>query len=104
DFKLTPAIEHEVAQMVQRSRAEQAQAARRAEAEGAAPFRMRSDEALYREALGVARRNWLAQETQSALAGKASLEDAVYGDDAIEAYHAGGSGHLVSSPQSMLGF
>src|SRR5690606_19900015 len=45
-----------------------------------------------------------AQQTQSALAGKASLEDAIYGDDAIDAYLAGGSGHLVSSPKSMLGF
>lgn len=121
DFHLTPEIEREVTLIVQKSKNDQTQEIKRTEALRQEAYklptasrekalsmipqiRLRSDDELYREAVNAARRNWLTQQTRAALAGAASLDEAVYGEEAVDAYLQGNSGHLVSSPKSMLGF
>lgn len=121
DFHLSPEIEREVAQTVQKSKSDQTRELKRLdelrqEANRLPPedrkraiatipdLKARSDEDLYKEAVDVARRNWLTQQTQAALSGTASIDDAIYGEEAIDAYLQGKTGHLVSSPKSMLGF
>lgn len=121
DFYLSPEIEREVAQTVQKSKNDQTRELKRLEelrqeARKLPPedrkrslatipdLKARSDEDLYKEAVDVARRNWLTQQTRAALSGTASIDDAIYGEEAIDAYLQGKTGHLVSSPKSMLGF
>ncbi|MFD0739697.1 Hsp70 family protein [Lysobacter koreensis] len=121
DFALTPALEAQVARLLAsakaaqtralhranllRAQAQQAPVARRAEALAlVATPSLRSDEQLRREAVVSVRRHWLEQQMQQARASAASLQHAVYGDDAIDAYLAEGGGHLVDSPKSMLGY
>ncbi|MFC0679400.1 Hsp70 family protein [Lysobacter korlensis] len=109
-FELTPALEAEVDALVRASRAEQARVAARARerAEASAgpaiPFVARSEAQLRRDALLLVRRHWLEAEMTRARQSVAELQNAVYGDAAIEAYLAEGDGHLVVSPKSMLGY
>lgn len=122
DFTVTAGIEREIANTVQRSKAEQTRELQRIEGLRKAAnkikdvkdrekalrlipeVRTRTDDELHREALDAARRNWLSEQTHAALSGAASLDDALYGEDAIDAYLQDGAGHLVSSPKSMLGY
>lgn len=108
-FELTPALEAEVDALVRASRAEQARAAARARelrdvSGGTAPFAARSEAQLRRDALLAVRRHWLEGELARARRSLAQLQDALYGDAAIDAYLAEGDGHLVVSPKSMLGY
>lgn len=121
DFRISPEIAREIAQTVQKSKSDQTREfkrldALRQDARKLPPedrnrilatipnLKVRSDEDLYKEAVDVARRNWLTQQTQEALSGTASMENAIYGEEAIDTYLQGKTGHLVSSPKSMLGF
>lgn len=122
DFTVTPEIEREISGMVQRSKADQTGELQRIEdlrkdarklkeeKSRAAALRMipdvkiRTDDELRREAFAAARRNWLSEQTRAALSGITSMDDAIYGEKAIDAYLQDTSGHLVSSPKSMLGY
>ena len=121
DFELTPQLEAEAMRLVADSRREQNLAAARALAARqmalAQPANRRddalamvprvltrSDEELRREAIKVVRRRWSSQQALQAADAGIDLQDALYGDEAIDAYVASGSGHLVVSPKSMLGF
>jgi hypothetical chaperone protein len=93
DFELTPPLEHELARLVDA-------AARDARA-GRAGARA---DALRREALRVVRRQWMEEQMQAPLSSTKLLQNAVYGDEALEAYFEENEGNLVQSPKSMLGY
>src|SRR5690606_24601342 len=67
-------------------------------------LRRRSDDELRRSAMGAVRRSWVAAEMRQAMESKADLGDALYGDEAVDAFLSAGEGHLVVSPKSMLGY
>ncbi|HEX7803966.1 MAG TPA: Hsp70 family protein [Pseudoxanthomonas sp.] len=94
DFRLTTALEGEVAVLVRAAKAEQTRS-------GVAA---RSDAQLHRDAVQIVRRQWLEAQRQEAEDAAADLDDAVFGEDAIDRYLEEGSGHLVQSPKSMLGY
>lgn len=121
-FALTPALEAEVDSLVRKSRNEQARRVSRASALRARAMQipeqarrdrelslipdvvLRSEAQMLKEAVSAVRRGWLEEQVRSSRRSAASLQDAVYGDQAIEAYLTEGGGHLVDSPKSMLGF
>ncbi len=94
DFALTPAMEGEVAEIVRAMKSEQSR-------EGVAP---RTQAQLHADAVRIVRRQWLEQQMRNAEASAADLQDAVFGEEAIERYLEEGTGNLVQSPKSMLGF
>jgi len=121
DFELTPQLEAQVARLLADSRREQGLAAaraaaarkaalaepahRRAEALAMVPGVLaRTDEELRREAIKAVRRRWSSEQALLAVDSGVDLQNALYGEDAIDAYVASGSGHLVVSPKSMLGY
>ena len=121
DFQLTPQLEAEVTRLVADSKRAQSLAATRAEAARqmalAQPAHRReealallprvltrSDDELQREAIKVVRRRWSSDQALLALDSTVDLKDALYGEEAIDAYIDSGSGHLVVSPKSMLGY
>ncbi len=93
DFELTPALEHDLARLVDA-------AARDARAAG----QERAPDALRREALRVVRRQWMEEQMRQPLSSTTLLQNAVYGDEALEAYFEENEGNLVQSPKSMLGY
>ncbi|HDS0924848.1 TPA: Hsp70 family protein [Stenotrophomonas maltophilia] len=93
DFELTPALEHELARLIDA-------AARDARAAG----QDRAPDALRREALRVVRRQWMEEQMRAPLSSTTLLQNAVYGDEALEAYFEENEGNLVQSPKSMLGY
>lgn len=94
DFRLTTALEGEVAALVRAAKVEQTRSGVTA----------RSDAQLHRDAVQIVRRQWLEAQRRQAEDAAADLDDAVFGEDAIDRYLAEGSGHLVQSPKSMLGY
>ncbi|GHB97407.1 heat-shock protein Hsp70 [Thermomonas carbonis] len=121
-FTLSPALEAEVDSLVRKSRNDQTRQAHRAGALRARAMQisneagrerelglipnvvLRSGVQMRQEAVSAVRRRWLEEQVRTSRASAASLQNAVYGDQAIEAYLAEGGGHLVDSPKSMLGF
>lgn len=109
-FELTPALESQVDALVRAGRAEQARAAARARelrdaaGTGTGAFVGRTEVQLRRDAMLAVRRHWLETELAGARQSVAQLHNALYGDEAIDAYLAEGDGHLVVSPKSMLGY
>ena len=93
-FPHDPEREGEVAVLVRAAKAEQTRS-------GVAP---RSEAQLYRDAVQVVRRQWLEAQAKEAEDAAADLDDAVFGEEAIDRYLEEGSGHLVQSPKSMLGY
>lgn len=121
DFVLTPTLEREVAGLVQAGRREQASQAARVrsareaalrvpEAQRAAALALvpreleRSDVELEREALGVVRRRWFDDQARRQGDARLDMDNALYGEEAVDAYIGSGSGQLVVSPKSMLGY
>lgn len=94
-FELDDAMEAEVDALVRSARAEQSRNPGQAR---------RSDLELRRDAVRAVRRQWLERQVREARASAASLQNAVYGEEAVEAYLAEGFGNLVQSPKSMLGY
>ena len=94
DFRLTTALEGEVAVLVRAAKAEQTRS-------GVIP---RSEAQLHRDAVQIVRRQWLEEQMREAETSAADLQDAVFGEDAIDSFLAEGGGHLVQSPKSMLGY
>ena len=121
-FSLTPALEAEVDSLVRKSRNEQSRRVSRASALRARAMQisdqakrdrelslipdvvLRPEAQMQKDAISVVRRGWLEEQVRTSRRSAASLQDAVYGDQAIEAYLTEGGGHLVDSPKSMLGF
>jgi hypothetical chaperone protein len=89
DFKLTPALEADVEALLVSMRREQPQT---------------SEAQRHRDALRVVRRQWMEEQTRAATTSIASFQDALFGEDAVEAYLLEGTGHLIESPKSMLGY
>lgn len=93
DFELTPVLEHELHRLIDA-------AARDARAAG----QERAPDALRRDALRVVRRQWMEEQMRQPLSSTTLLQNAVYGDEALEAYFEENEGNLVQSPKSMLGY
>ncbi len=93
DFELTPALEHELHRLIDA-------ASREARAAG----QERAPDALRRDALRVVRRQWMEEQMRQPLSSTTLLQNAVYGDEALEAYFEENEGNLVQSPKSMLGY
>ncbi|MBN6151982.1 Hsp70 family protein [Xanthomonas sp. AmX2] len=93
DFELTPALERQVEEL--------ADAGRR---DALAAGRERSREELRRDAIRVVRRQWMETQMREPRSSAALLHNAVYGDEALDAYFVEGEGSLVQSPKSMLGY
>ena len=89
DFRLTPALEAQVEALLLRMRKESP----------SVPEVQR-----HRDALRVVRRQWMEEQTRAAAASIASFQDALFGEEAVEAYLEEGTGHLIESPKSMLGY
>ena len=93
DFELTPALEHELHRLIDAG-------SREARAAG----QERTPDALRRDALRVVRRQWMEEQMRQPLSSTTLLQNAVYGDEALEAYFEENEGNLVQSPKSMLGY
>lgn len=93
DFELTPALEQQVDELIESGR-------RSARAAGTT----RSHEQLRSDAIRVVRRQWMEERIREPRSSTALLQNAVYGDDALEAYFEENEGNLVQSPKSMLGY
>ena len=94
DFHLTREMEGEVAVLVRTAKAEQTRSGVVA----------RSDAQLHRDAVQVVRRQWLEAQMREAEASVADLQEAVFGEQAIDRYLEEGTGNLIQSPKSMLGY
>ncbi|KAG1320335.1 hypothetical protein G6F63_014314 [Rhizopus arrhizus] len=64
----------------------------------------RTPQALRREALRALRREWMEARAGQERSASDLLQNAVYGDEALEAYFEEHEGNLVQSPKSMLGY
>jgi len=93
DFRPDPGQEHQLQQLID-------SAARDARAAG----RERTPDALRREALRVLRRQWMEERMREPRSSSQLLQNAVYGDAALDAYFEENEGNLVQSPKSMLGY
>ncbi|WCE05838.1 Hsp70 family protein [Pseudoxanthomonas sp. JBR18] len=92
-FQLTAAQEYELQQLIEVGRRD-----------ALAAGQDRGEDALRRDALRAVRREWMEDQMRQPRSSAALLQNAVYGDDALDAYFAEGQGHLVQSPKSMLGY
>jgi hypothetical chaperone protein len=122
-FELTPALERQVEasvrdaksaykreyERVERLRAAAANikdAARRATELALLPSLpvARSDEALHADAIRSVRAQWLADELARGQSRISNTKDALYGEEAVRRFVSEGTGHLIESPKSMLGY
>src|SRR5690606_5412193 len=92
-FELTPALEQQVEQLVESAR-------RDIRASGIS----RRPEQLRADALRVVRRQWMEERIREPQSSTTLLQNALYGDEALEAYFEENEGNLVQSPKSMLGY
>ena len=93
DFRLEPGQEHQLQQLIDSG-------ARQARAAGLE----RSADALRRDALRVLRREWMEARMREPRSSSQLLQNAIYGDAALDAYFEENEGNLVQSPKSMLGY
>jgi hypothetical chaperone protein len=93
DFTLTPQLEYQVQDLIESGR-------RDARAAG----QERTADQLRRDAIRVVRRQWMEEQIREPRSSTALLQNAIYGDDALEAYFEENEGNLVQSPKSMLGY
>ncbi|KAG9577310.1 hypothetical protein KCV01_g17070, partial [Aureobasidium melanogenum] len=94
DFVLTPALEAQVDAFVRSVRADERQSGRTPRAESA----------VRRDAIRVVRRQWMEERIREASGSVASFQDALFGEEAVEAYLEEGTGNLIESPKSMFGY
>lgn len=94
DFVLTPALEAQVEAFIRSTRADERQ-------NGRSP---RPDGTLRRDAIRVVRRQWMEERIREASGSVASFQDALFGEEAVEAYLEEGTGNLIESPKSMFGY
>jgi hypothetical chaperone protein len=93
DFALDTAMQGEVERLVREARTDRSR-------RGLPP---REEAQLRRDAVQVVRRQWLEAQMRDARNSAADLQDAVFGEEAIDRYLTEG-GNLVQSPKSMLGY
>jgi len=93
DFELTPALEQQLEALVESGRRDT-----RSAGTDRSPAQLRAD------ALRVVRRQWMEERIREPQSSTTLLQNAVYGDDALEAYFEENEGNLVQSPKSMLGY
>lgn len=67
-------------------------------------LRRRSDDDLWRAAVAAVRRDWAAEQVRESMETRVDVGNALYGDEAVNAFLSAGDGHLVVSPKSMLGY
>lgn len=121
-FELTPELEREVERIAASTRAEQSRQierarrlrdaalrepeARRAQALAMVPSPTeQAPERIRQSALQAVRRQWMSSKAREGRqAAGPDLQDALYGEAATDAYIGSGTGHLVVSPKSMLGY
>ncbi|RDS83594.1 heat-shock protein Hsp70 [Dyella monticola] len=122
DYELTPQLKKMVQDHLRQSKAEHARNLKRAQAlrqqamaeknakrrdEQLSMISMpaeRSEEELIREAERVVRQQWIDEQVRRAQGETGKSKDALFGDEAIDAFLSEGTGRLVQSPKSMLGF
>jgi hypothetical chaperone protein len=93
DFELTAALEHQVEDLIESTRRDVIAAGH-----------TRSHEQLRRDAIRVVRRQWMEQQMREPRSSTSLLQNAIYGDEALDAYFLENEGNLVQSPKSMLGY
>ena len=103
DFQLTPELEAQLATELRLSRTRQREMDKAAAARGQAPV-ARSTADMQRDALRVVRRRWMEQQTRESTASVASVQHALFGEEAVEGYLDSGGGNLIESPKSMFGY
>ena len=64
----------------------------------------RAPEAMRREAIRLVRRDWIEARMREPASSTTLLQNAVYGEEALDAYFLEEEGNLVQSPKSMLGY
>lgn len=64
----------------------------------------RAPEAMRREAIRLVRRDWMEARMREPASSTTLLQNAVYGEEALDAYFLEEEGNLVQSPKSMLGY
>lgn len=89
DFRLTPMLEAQVDALLVGMRRENPSL---------------TEAQRYRDAIRVVRRQWMEEQTRAAATSIAGFQDALFGEEAVEAYLVEGTGHLIESPKSMLGY
>lgn len=89
DFQLTRAMEAEVDAIVRAGRMQ---------------HHGLSDVQLRKDAIRVVRRQWMEDQIRSARPATDDLQQAVIGEEAVQAYLEEGTGHLIESPKSMFGY
>lgn len=121
DFVLTDALEAELESHLRSARQQQrntydAWRRRVADANALPPDRraealalasepaQRTEAEMRASALRSVRHGWMERMARESRNATVRVNDAVFGDDAIEAYISDGYGHLVESPKSMLGY
>lgn len=92
-FELTPDMQEDVQRLVDGM-------ARQARAAG----QPRAPEAMRREAIRLVRRDWMEARMREPASSTRLLQNAVYGEEALDAYFLEEEGNLVQSPKSMLGY
>ena len=102
-FLLTPALEAQLEIQLRLARAQQREQAAAAAALGKS-VTPRGDVDLRHDALRVVRRQWMEEQTRNSAASVASVQHALFGDEAVEGYLESGGGNLIESPKSMFGF
>lgn len=103
DFTLTPELEAQLETHIRSARNDLRQQAAAATARGQAPV-TRSDEELRRDALRVVRRQWMEEQARATTTSVASVQHALFGEDAVEGYLESGGGNLIESPKSLFGY
>jgi hypothetical chaperone protein len=95
DFVLTPALEGQVDTIIRATRADERRTGRTPRPEGE----------VRRDAIRVVRRQWMEERIREASASSvASFQDALFGQEAVQAYLEEGTGNLIESPKSMFGY
>lgn len=93
DFELTPALEHQLQELIDAGRRDARSAGTQR-----SPAQLRSD------AMRVVRRQWMEERIREPQSSTSLLQNALYGDEALDAYFEENEGNLVQSPKSMLGY
>lgn len=89
DFQLTPALAAQVEAIMRQSRTQGAKG---------------SEAQLRRDAIRVVRRQWMEDQARGGAVSITDFQHALFGEEAVEAYLEEGTGHLIESPKSMLGY
>ncbi|MBN8884478.1 MAG: Hsp70 family protein [Rudaea sp.] len=122
EFQMTPEIERDFERILRQDRRQATKAFVTATARWQEAMKLRDENArnralalltepkapddndLRKMALRVARQHWREEQVRTASVAEVDTSRAVFGDDAIDDYLDAGTGILIQSPKSMLGF